>query len=268
MKHFSRPKIISAAVAALAVAAPLGTASAATVVVNEANIGVDWSTGDTRPGGSIAFVNEFGAPAGLGAGALQMTAVDSAAKAQFVTSQDAGTLLADMSSIGYSTYRSSVSTGSAVQVPSINVAIDENGAATGGFTTLVFEPVYNTDQGAIVDNVWQSWDASGSARWWSTRPIPGVCAFECYVALDDILAANPDATILGYGVNLGSGNPGIVAAVDGLTVGQTTFDFEPRAFAKEDCKDRGWESNFDGQFTNQGDCVSYFASNGRTHPES
>lgn len=55
----------------------------------------------------------------------------------------------------------------------LNIQVDINGAAPGGFTTLVFEPVYNTGQGAVVSGQWQTWDAymGGSAIWWSSNPI-------------------------------------------------------------------------------------------------
>ncbi len=38
-------------------------------------------------------------------------------------------------------------------------------------------------------------------------------------------ALYPDATVLGYGFNLGSNNPNLIVAGDGLTFGGTTTDF-------------------------------------------
>ena len=67
-----------------------------------------------------------------------------------------GTALSAIHEIGYSTYRSA---GNDQQVPALNLEVDVNGAAPGGFTTLVFEPVYNTTQGAVVSGQWQTWDA-------------------------------------------------------------------------------------------------------------
>ena len=91
-------------------------------------------------------------------------------------------------------------------------------------------------------------------------------AFSSFVALDKIIEANPAARIEVLGVNQGSGNSGLLAAVDGLTVGGTTYDFEPRVFSKADCKDGGWATNFSADsFVNQGDCVSFYASGGKTH---
>lgn len=142
-----------------------------------------------------------------------------------------GTPLADIDAISYNTYRSA---GNLQQVTALNLEIDFNGpSVTGGYATLVFEPVYNTAQGAVVNSLWQSWDAydSGNAIWWSTKSIPGVCDFNCFVTWNDILAANPDATIFGgFGINQGSGNETLVTAIDALKIGYAgssiTYDFE------------------------------------------
>ena len=177
-----------------------------------------------------------------------------------------GTQLSAIDAISYSTYRTA---GSLQQVTSLNIQIDENGGTfvPGDFSTLVFEPVYNTSQGAVVNGAWQDWDAFGDGIWWSTQPINGVCAFSCYVSWDIIVANNPNATILGgFGVNQGSGNGGLIASVDALTLGvggdTTVYDFEPYEVASnaDDCKNGGWMSlkRADGSsFKNQGDCIQY-----------
>ncbi|HEX8290307.1 MAG TPA: putative metal-binding motif-containing protein, partial [Pyrinomonadaceae bacterium] len=106
------------------------------------------------------------------------------------------------------------------------------------FTTLVFEPVYNSNQGAVVSGVWQTWNAFGNGVWWSTSAIPGMCAgatAACDQTWSYIAANNPNAVIIGFGVNQGSGNPGLVTSIDALTIGFTTaacpfvYDFEPDA---------------------------------------
>jgi hypothetical protein len=179
--------------------------------------------------------------------------------------------LDELDALSYWTYRTA---GSAQQVTALNIQVDVNGAAAGGFTTLVFEPVYNTTQGAVASDVWQEWDAynGGNAIWWSSNPIPGAPNRDTFVSWNTILAENPDAVILGgLGFNQGSGNPALIAAADELTVGfggeTTTYDFElfKQAAAGEDCKNGGWESvkRADGSsFKNQGDCVSY-VNNGK-----
>jgi hypothetical protein len=225
----------------------------------------------TRNAGSATFTQGPGT-APLGAGSLQFATPTSADKVVAFNYDHVGTRLADVDAMSYSTYR--VSGAVANQVPSLNMEVDYNGSAPGGFTTLVFEPVYNTDQGAVTDGQWQGWDAykGGGAIWWSTRNIPGVCAFDCFVAWDAIVAANPDATILGgFGMNQGSGNPALTAHVDALTIGAagdaTTYDFEPSVgppTSKDDCKNGGWmRYDTPRRFANQGDCVSYVATGGK-----
>jgi hypothetical protein len=252
-----RKSIVSAATlsaVALGTALSLTASAAATTVVSPSD--PSWSRMDTAGTGSVSFGSDFGAPAGFGNYALELSTPSNSDKAQYFTGQDAGVSLASIADdISYYTYRSA---GQDSQLPSLNIAVDTNGPAVGGFTTLVFEPVYNTEQGTVETGAWQQWNASGPATWWSTHDITGVCAANCFVSLDSIVANNPGATVLGYGVNQGSGNPGLVAAADGLTIAGKTFDFE---VTKNDCKGDGWETNFAaGTYKNQGECVSHFAA--------
>jgi hypothetical protein len=54
----------------------------------------------------------------------------------------------------------------------------------------------------------------------------------------------------------------------GLSGNTTVHDFEHAATlaGKDECKDGGWMTSTSPPFKNQGDCVSYFASAGKTHP--
>jgi hypothetical protein len=209
-----------------------------------------------------------------GVGSYELTTPGSTDKAYLFNYDHVGTKLSDINRIGYSTYRSA---GSAQQVTALNVEIDYNGPdVTGGYAVLVFEPVYNTTQGPVVSGTWQTWDAyaGGNARWWSSKPINGLCAFSCYASWDYIVANNPDAVIVGgFGLNQGSGNPGLTTSVDNLALGYGTgadaacftYDFEPYRVAesKDDCKDGGFQKvkTKDGAgFKNQGQCVSYVSA--------
>jgi hypothetical protein len=206
-----------------------------------------------------------------GVGSYELTTPAANDKAYLFNYDHMGTKLSDVNKIGYSTYRTA---GSLQQVTALNVEIDFNGPdVDGGYSVLVFEPVYNTDQGAVQTGVWQTWDAynGGEARWWSSRAINGVCAFSCYVSWDFIVANNPDAVILGgFGINQGGGNPGLIASTDNLSLGYgegddavcVTYDFEPYrvATSRDDCKDGGFQNvkRADGSsFKNQGQCVQY-----------
>jgi hypothetical protein len=277
-----------AGVAALAaVTAGLGTASAAsaatTMTVGESS--VTRQAENTPPTDNWVLYTRVGTPPTAGAfvdgpatppagtGSLQLTTLTGGEKVYLFNYDHVGTRLADVDDISYSTYRQA---GSAQQVAALNLQIDFNGDAPGGFSTLVFEPVYNTDQGPVVSGEWQNWVADGSGIWWSTQPINGQCAgatSTCDKTWSEIVANNPDATILGgVGVNQGSGNPGLISNVDAFTFDETTYDFEvigdedgdgvPDADdtnSKEDCKKGGYARFTNPEFRNQGECVSYFA---------
>ncbi len=170
----------------------------------------------------------------LGNGSLELATSTGNDKVYAFNFDHVSAKLSDIDAMAYSTYRSS---GEAQQVAALNLQVDYNGPDTAyGFTTLVFEPVYNTEQGAVVSNAWQAWDAfkGGNAVWWSSGPIPGAPNRDTFVSWNTILSENPNATILGgYGVNQGSGNPALTTAVDKLSIGlsgtTTTYDFEALA---------------------------------------
>ncbi|HEX8560574.1 MAG TPA: thrombospondin type 3 repeat-containing protein [Pyrinomonadaceae bacterium] len=188
------------------------------------------------PATAAAFVSGPANPP-LGAGSLQLTTNTGGEKVFLFNYEHVGKRLADVNAIQYSTYRTA---GSLQQLTALNLVIDFNGPAVAdGFSTLVFEPVYNASQGAVVSGQWQTWDAFGGGVWWSTRPINGQCAgatAACDKTWSEIVANNPDATILGgFGFNQGSGNPGLTTSVDRLVLGfgadacPFVYDLEPDA---------------------------------------
>src|SRR5688572_21902212 len=148
------------------------------------------------------------------------------------------TNLTDLDATTYSSYRQS---SPPVQpLPSLNIEIDENGGTLqpGDYAVLVFEPINNIAQGPIVNGIWQAWNGinGGLGRWWPSQPINGQCngpAAACVLPWSQILANNPNATVVGgFGINQGSGNPGLTGSSDALTVGKTgvddvRYDFEP-----------------------------------------
>lgn len=223
----------------------------------------------TRNAGDGAFRNGPATPP-LGIGSLELFTPTGADKVTLFNFDHIGTPLNTINAISYSTYRT---VGSLQQVAALNIQVDVNGDADGGFTTLVFEPVYNTSQGAVQDGVWQNWNAysGGNAVWWSSNPIPGAPNRDTFVSWNTIVNANPNAVIIGgFGVNQGSGNPNLRTAVDNLVLGYgeegITYNFEQYRVAttREDCKVGGWQlyRRVDGtSFRNQGDCVSYISTN-------
>jgi hypothetical protein len=219
----------------------------------------------TRLAGNGDFRTGPGTPP-LGIGSMEFITPTGSDKVFLFNFDHVGTPLNSIDALSFSTYRTA---GSLQQVTALNIQVDANGDAPGGFTTLVFEPVYNTGQGAVQNNVWQSWDAygGGNAIWWSSNPINAAPNRDTFVTWNTIVAANPGAVIVGgFGINQGSGNPALTAASDKLTIGYggdlLTYDFEPYRIAqtRDDCKVGGWQSfkRADGtSFRNQGDCVSY-----------
>jgi hypothetical protein len=255
---FRRAAILAVPVAALVFA---GVAAAATVVVTQNSSG--WGPMDTRSGGDVAFTEAYGAPAGLGEGSLELTTdATTAAKADYWTAAHAGTKLADVTELSYWTFQAATPQ-APTAAASYQVQVDTNGAADGGFTTLVYEPYWN---GTVVPATWQQWDVD-AGQFWSSRTVEA-CGLVAgaggppLYTLTQVATACPDAVVLGIGVNVGSFNPGYTVAVDGVTFDGTTYDFEvgTRPATKDECKDGGWQSFDDPAFTNQGDCVSFVES--------
>jgi hypothetical protein len=178
----------------------------------------------------------------------------------------------------YWTFRDGSSTSPSYIAPSINVAIFTNDPSPGmGFATLVFEPLYAYGNDAIHPDEWQHWDTQHvtpggfPGGWWVTRPVGGICATACYTSLAAIEAEAPDATIIALGVNVGRGPASFVGNVDALSLTmageQTTYDFELLDESKASCKQDGWKEFHNPPYRNQGDCVSFFASDNRHGPK-
>ena len=259
-KHDLRRPLGALAVVAFATLALAGTALAATVVVTPSSS--SWHRVDTRPGGDVTFTEEYGAPAGHGSGALKLTTdATTAAKADYWTEQVAGTPLSGVTDLSYWTYQAPTPQ-PPVAAASYQVAVDLNGAAEGGFTTLVYEPYWN---GAVVPATWQQWDVDAGLFWSSRTFAEGTCAVIAgaggppLYTLAQLQQLCPNAVVQAIGVNVGSFNPGYTVATDGVQFNGTTYDFEVGRSpgTKDDCKNGGWMTFDDPSFRNQGECVSY-----------
>ncbi len=215
-----------------------GVAASSTVVVRPGDVGTSWLAG-SRPGGTSSFVTGP-ATAPLGVGSLQFTTASSSASAELLNYSFIGTPLANFDAISYRAYRASSSTNPTTQTVALALEVDVNGPDTaGGFATLIFEPDYQSGGNAAMQtDTWQTWDAyqGGNAIWWATKDIPGApVAFNTFVPWSVILAANPQATIMGgVGLFVGSGWDGQFTGYgDALRIGvggnTTTYNFEPAA---------------------------------------
>ncbi|HEY5886987.1 MAG TPA: fibronectin type III domain-containing protein, partial [Acidimicrobiales bacterium] len=220
---------------------PNVTVSSTTTEVT--GLGGRWFAADTRPGGQLVFDETYGGSLGDGAAILSTTS-SSAAKVQLFTDlfgAGGGTALADVDAIAYSTYRDTAPVGSPA-LPALNLRVDADNVG-GVDTYLVYEPYQDFGNDAVHDDDWQTWNAirGGAAKWWSsdTGAIPG-CGQATPCTWSAIVAAHPDARVVeppasptapgSLGINLGSGNPSVTAAVDRLAVtvdgDRQIFDFE------------------------------------------
>lgn len=233
--------------------------AATTVVVTPTNQ-QGWVEADTRPGGDVNFVADATAPGGEGA--LQLTTdMTNTAKAQYLHA--ANTPITEVTELSY--YTKQVS-GPLHAAPSYQLPIDINGTTVGGFTTLVYEPYQN---GVVTPGVWQAWDVD-KGLFWSSRTIE--CSNGTLVAgaggapfysLEQVQTLCPEAIAVGFGVNVGSYNPGYNVYTDLVNFNGTIYDFElvNTPSSKGQCKNGGYQNLTDsnGQsFKNQGQCVRYF----------
>lgn len=179
-------------------------------------------------------------PAGTGSVQLSVGA-DGNSAAQVRTNTYAGTALADLTALSYSTYVQQ--DGSGGQAPYLILNIDLDGNVATIEDQLFFEPVYQTgaysgdpvpNQGAVTTGTWQTWDALAGG-WWS---LDAGTFGPPLVTLSTYIAANPTATIAssssggvrivaGFGAgawdNFVGNADNFTIAVDGDS---TSYDFE------------------------------------------
>lgn len=183
--------------------------------------------------GEAEISDEFGAPTGGGKAALRIstpTATDKVSYAAEVSAAAAKPLAAWIPTAAYSAFKGEG--GAANQFPSLQLVVDFNGAAEGGFSTLTYEPVYNLDTDSLEPGQWNRY-AAGTGNWCSTRAIPGViteaekqCSNGGAKPLSAYVAGASDIVVNGVAINQGSGNPGVESAVDLITTPTATYDFE------------------------------------------
>jgi hypothetical protein len=244
-----------AAASVMALAGVSNAAAAGRVVVTPTNQH-GWSTADTRPGGTVTFVSDPTSP--YPAGALELTTdLTTTAKAQYLHAANAR--LASVKRLGYWTKQVS---GPPVADPSYQLVMclnGGNGATCSGFTTLVFEAYQNPAEGPIVPGMWQPWDVA-SGLFWSTRTVvcsngavAGTPGGPATYTLDMIRSLCPGAIVEGFGVNIGSNNPGYVVRTDGFRFNGRIYDFQ----LTDECGDGGDGDNHNAgpnASDNQGQC--------------
>ena len=228
-------------------AAPQLVAAATTVIVSPANM-QGWSSAaplaDTRTGGAVSLVPDANAPGG-GTGALRMiTTNDSAAKVQYMHDAN-NTPLSSVTELSY--YTKQVSASFSGGTPSFQLPLYLNG--TTGFSTLVFEPYQGAPATPVQPSVWQSWDVT-VGKFFSTKTITcpngtvtGGSGGPANYTLSDIKGLCPDAIVLAFGLNVGSGNPDYNVLADLFDFNGTIYDFEPLATCYVNASSPGSDAN-------------------------
>ena len=271
------------------------SASTSTTVVVRPSAMHDWAvqtrdsngtpvTPGTCANGAVNFVtNPTAPPMGVGSAELRTgngtTGGDCSAELR--NSGYNGVKLSSLTSLNYWTY-DVVNNGS--QFPYLELNISTTGGTTPD-DALFFEPPYQqsgnggacANQAVTARNTWQRWDAFNGC-WWSNNGTlnPGTGTG----TLADYLVAYPNATIVNTStagavhlvVGFASPTDQFVGNIDAFTIGvlgsETTYNFEPNLpspTSKGQCKNGGWQNQVDVSgtpFKNQGDCVSYVATDG------
>jgi hypothetical protein len=200
------------------------------------------------------------------------------------TRRFAGTKLVDLTALKFNTYEP---TGEAPDAIFLNFDVSFGVTPPAGYQgRLSYVPRQN---GTVLANTWQEWDAASSGALWSwsgygrgpdkisgtpddnTWPDGNTSSLRAWsaikIAFPNATMNNPDAPGFGQLV-FRSGEPyptGFTGYLDKVTVGvsngdTTTFDFEPTVGPptdKDQCKGDGWKQFNTPKFKNQGDCVSY-----------
>ena len=253
-----------------------GAASPATVVVVTPTNAHGWAFfDDNEHGGSGSFVSGPGTPP-LGMGSAQLGVNGSTQGLALGGSITGATPLTSLTSASYSTYAQQ---GNSLIAPALQFNIDkdvtDSSASYQG--RLVYEPYMN---GTVTDGRWQHWNAA-AGKWWLSKSATlfnGNCAQASPCTFGELVALYPHiGTLTGVGnvvFKAGSGwNVPFIGSVDaftfGTSAGTSTYDFEPFSpiTNKDACKNDGWKTAVavnGASFKNQGACVSYVASNGKS----
>jgi enamine deaminase RidA (YjgF/YER057c/UK114 family) len=169
----------------------------------------------------------------LGTGSAQIGLTASNQGMALGTLGYAGTPLANLTNLSYSSYQTGTP-----QAISLQLDINYHGPGDLAYAgRLVYEP-YLTD--TVTPNVWQSWNAL-NGKWWASRTgtpgSAGLCGQGSPCTWAEVMTNWPDATIRATVLfKAGSGWPTFGGAVDALSIGvndgsgnitDTTFDFEP-----------------------------------------
>ncbi len=213
-----------------------GYAHAADAIVVTTSTPNGWWFFEETPTGSGGFVVGPPTTSPPGGGSAQLT-VNGTGGEIFGTFAFVGTRLDAITSLGYSSYRTS---GSAALAPSLQLDIDTNvtDTSTAWQGRLVYEPYFTN---TLSTGVWQSWNtqvSTGTGNWWFTGA-PGnvICKLSNPCTWSEVRAAFPNAGVRSAGANTGALQfkagggwaSGFVGSVDAFSIGinnvVTDYDF-------------------------------------------
>jgi hypothetical protein len=226
----SRLAFVSAALLACVAAAP---ASAAIIDVTAASPN-GWSFSNTDNSGTNASGGFVAGPAGqpLGTGSAHFVVGDSNSSEVLIQGFSAAASVGSFTSLSYSTYVTTSTPGSG-SAATLQFDLFQGGGYAG---RLVFDPGL---LGTVVDNQWQSWDATGaSAAWTLTRSstlFGGACFLNtgnyCTFAQVSALLDSNNINAVDNLFKAGSGQASFNGNVDAYTINSTTYNFDAPAVA-------------------------------------
>ncbi|MFC4605470.1 hypothetical protein [Rhodococcus kronopolitis] len=234
--------VAAIAAAAIVATAPPAAAQSADMGSGGSNDGSSWDGGST--GGSFCgttpvfpilswgwlpldgrapkFVPNPDTPGGTGSGALDFGVASTSETVSYY--HPTRTALVQAGGLAFSAYLEEGNVAPSYQLKVLGAERTDTGdGAAVGFTSLVWEPHYNG--GNPPADTWQTFTALEEGQWWSTRDIAGATGRQ-RVSLEAIKAANPNARITSYGLQVGSGASASTQFADNVTFGCTNWDFE------------------------------------------
>ncbi len=150
----------------------------------------------------------------------------------------AGTRLADLTLLKYSTYQDSASPGAVNDLPALSISIDDDlssGSTEAGF--LFYEP-FQTPGNVPAKGAWQTWDTL-VGRWWAASPpVSGTCPRSAPCTWSTLIATYPNIGVsstnpevwfqvgAGWGISTGWAS-GFIGNVDNFIFGADTYNFDP-----------------------------------------
>jgi hypothetical protein len=258
-----------------------------------------WFEDDVRTGGSASIEDLTGAggalendqPLPIGAATLTTDLTDEA-KAEVAVIDGYGMPLDILVTLGvfYSYYKANnagqnLSAAPSIKLTFFNPVCDDPVSAGDCFGTLVYEPTWN-QPGSIGSSVLvptDEWidvaiDADNGVFWWTGGfgeansfggpPLRTLADWAAVFSSDF-----GDAELFKVSVGVGTFNQGQIGYFDDVQIVHGSgggfdraYDFEPQIgppLDKDECKNGGWMTFNTPVFRNQGDCVSFVASNGR-----